>query len=319
MRAWLYQPSRVPLRGAYLLSPGLHYAGPADPRMDRFCKVLAGAGYTVLAPFLPDFMELRVRHSLTDDLRRCLDLLLDTPRWTCGRPPAIFSISFGALPALRLASLPEYRHKLSRLFLFGGYADWGRTIQYCLTGAIDGKPHGQRDPLNQPVVFLNLLDELDGVPDDRDALCGAWRRYVEATWGRPAMKAADRYQPLARSIASELAPDVASFFLLGCGLLPGSYERCTAALSRPGFAELLDPRPTMSGLRCPITIVHGVDDDVIPYTESEALYRHLQPLTPTELHLTGLIDHTRSVAKLGAGVGELKILGDICLRLASRW
>ena len=130
------------------------------------------------------------------------------------------------------------------------------------------------------------------------------------------MKAPGRYQPVAESIASELPSEVAAYFLLGCGLLPGSYDHCKRALERPGFAEILDPRPTMSGLRCPITIVHGLDDDVIPYTESQALYRELRSFTDAELHLTGLFDHSRSVAKLGAGLGELTTLGKVCLRLA---
>ena len=38
----------------YLIAPGLHYAGPDDPRMDRFCRILAAAGHHVAAPFVPD-------------------------------------------------------------------------------------------------------------------------------------------------------------------------------------------------------------------------------------------------------------------------
>src|SRR5690554_1723584 len=59
--AWLYRPRRGRPLGAYLVAPGLHYAGPADPRMDRFLRVLASAGLVVLCPFLPDFTALRVR------------------------------------------------------------------------------------------------------------------------------------------------------------------------------------------------------------------------------------------------------------------
>jgi pimeloyl-ACP methyl ester carboxylesterase len=319
MQAWLYRPQGHQHRGAYLLAPGLHYAGPADPRMDRFCKVLASAGYVVLAPFLPDFMELRVRSSLTDDLARCLQLLLDTPDWTAGRPPAIFSISFGGLPAIRLAADPDFRERIARLFLFGGYSDWSRTIEYCLTGNINGVSHRPRDPLNQPVVFMNLVDQLEGVPEDRATLVAAWRRYVEATWGRPEMKQPERYRPLASAAADQLDPELAFYFRLGCGLERGAYERCKAALDSPSIGRLLDPTPAMPEVRCPVTIVHGIDDDVIPYTESEALFQRFRETTETELHLTGLIDHTRSVAKLGAGLGELKILRDICMRLASRW
>ncbi len=317
MRAWLYQPPAHRLRASYLIAPGLHYAGPADPRLDRFCRVLSGAGYNVLAPFLPDFMELRVRASLTEDLARCLDLLLSRPDWSCDRQPALFSISFGALPALRVASSPRFRSRLRRLFLFGGYANWSQTIEYCLTGCIDGRKHGQRDPLNQPVVFMNLLDALEAFDGDRPALDRAWMEYVRATWGRPEMKASERYQPLARIIASRLDPQLAETFLLGCGLRPKSYEYCREALGEPSLRALLDPGPSMAQVRCPVTIVHGLDDDVIPYSQSEQLYEGLKDVTKSELFLTGLVDHTRSVGKVGAGLREVIILRDICARLGS--
>ena len=42
--AWRYQPaSRRPI-AAVVLVHGLHYAGPADPRLDRFARILAASG-----------------------------------------------------------------------------------------------------------------------------------------------------------------------------------------------------------------------------------------------------------------------------------
>src|SRR5687768_16804695 len=66
--AWVYRP-REP-KGAMLLVPGLHYLGPADPRLDRFLSILADAGALVLCPFLPEFRALRVGPSLVHDCAR---------------------------------------------------------------------------------------------------------------------------------------------------------------------------------------------------------------------------------------------------------
>ena len=49
VRTWTGDKPLAPL----LLWPGLHYAGPDDPRLDRFGRVLAHAGYRVQAPFMP--------------------------------------------------------------------------------------------------------------------------------------------------------------------------------------------------------------------------------------------------------------------------
>src|SRR5688500_19035525 len=57
--ARLYRP-RGRAIGAFAIAPGVHYAGPDDPRMDRFSRVLAASGIVTLAPWLPDFVAMRV-------------------------------------------------------------------------------------------------------------------------------------------------------------------------------------------------------------------------------------------------------------------
>ena len=54
----------------YLIAPGLHYAGPDDPRLDRFCRILANAGHLVIAPFIPDYLALMPSARAIEDFRR---------------------------------------------------------------------------------------------------------------------------------------------------------------------------------------------------------------------------------------------------------
>src|SRR5262245_8466769 len=65
--------------GALLVCPGLDDEGPADPRLLRFVEVLAASGITVLAPFLPDFLALRVESSVAADLDLAFGALLEQP------------------------------------------------------------------------------------------------------------------------------------------------------------------------------------------------------------------------------------------------
>ena len=323
--AWLYTPRKRALRGAYLLAPGLHYAGPADPRMNRFCSVLAASGFAVMAPFLPDFAKLKVAQTLTRDLERTLQALLQRENVLAGRAPNVFSISFGSLPALRLAASDVGSETIGKLVIFGGYADWTETIHFCLTGEVDGRRHGNRDPLNQPVVFMNLIDSMPQVSSHRDTLMAAWRRYVTSTWGRPEMKAEARFHRVANDIAQELSADVRDFFLVGCGVLPGALEICTAALARADVGDTLDPRPAFSGLRCPVELIHGMDDDVIPYVQAHKLAEAINPHAPARVHITGLYEHTaksdgegkRSLRDRLALGGELVTMARILSILAS--
>lgn len=296
-RASVYRPTGKPLRGAYLIAPGLHYAGPDDPRMDRFLRVLASAGYLVYAPYLPSYLDLRVRPEAFDELSAALDGLRALPEASGLGAPTVFSISFGSVLALGLAARrPE---DIGRLVLFGPYADWESTVRFVLTGRL-GEHSVTRDPLNQPVVFMNYARWLP--PSlDRDALLRQWRRYVEATWGRPEMKVRAAHEPIARALGAELPDAERAVFLCACGVEGDAWALASELAERAGdHFRFLDPAPLVDAVRCPVTLCHGREDDVIPYLHSLALAERLGDRVPTELLVTGLYGHTG-----GTGLAEL--------------
>ena len=113
--AFVYRPRARALGGSVLLVPGLHYLGPRDPRFDRFARILADAGYLVLAPLLPSYLRLTVVPSVLDELETALDALLVHPLRPRHVRPGMMSISFGSMPALRVRS-PSRTIK-SRMFI----------------------------------------------------------------------------------------------------------------------------------------------------------------------------------------------------------
>jgi pimeloyl-ACP methyl ester carboxylesterase len=298
LRAWTWRRDDEPPSGSLLLVPGLHFLGPADPRFDRFGRILAHAGFLVLAPFLPDFERLVVGRQVVPDTERALDALLAHPERPPPKPGA-FSVSFGSMPALRLAAARS--GDLASLIVFGGFADFRRTLRFALTGE-GGRAH---DPLNAPAVFINLVDYLGVDEADRTTLCCAWREQCKRTWGKEENKRPEVYRAVARELAAKLPPRLRDLFLLGARAHPaGDAETVAcalAALERAGNAfDWIDPRPHLAGIRCEVHLVHGRDDDVIPFEESEALARALPSDAPARRHLTGLYGHTRS-----AGVAAL--------------
>lgn len=277
--------------GAYAIAPGLHFLGPEDPRMDRFCRVLAASGIVTLAPYLPSYLALRVDPSAIDDFARAFDALRTHPACPVARP-GVFSISFGSLLALRLAaSRPD---DVGGVICFGGYADFDATVRFASSGLIDGKPWAVRDHRNLPVVWMNLLDELDGVPADPAPVVAAWTRFVRDTWGRKEMNEPARWQPLARALAEEVPTDARELYLQGVGLAPGGPERIDRALARAADrVRHLDVRPHLAGLRGPVWLVHGLTDDVIPYPQAHALAAAMPSAAQCKVHLTGLYGHTQ--------------------------
>lgn len=295
LRAWVYAPPRP--KGVYLLLPGLHYLGPADVRLDRFATVLAAAGFVVVAPFFPDAIALLLAPSMFDDADAAADFAIAEAARRSLTSPALFSISFGSLMALHLAARDDLDGKLSRAVLFGGYADLFPAVEYAVTGRAmhDGAIlNAKRDPLNSPVIYMNLLPHLD-LPQgaDRDALMRAWRRMVHRTWGRMELKADGARDPHAHAIARGLPADLRVPFLRGCGLQPGAFAWLKDGISASGDRlAIYDAGDRPSRARIPITLVHGRDDDVLPYFETLKIAARLPPARLRRTCITGMYGHT---------------------------
>lgn len=288
IRVRVYHP-RGRVRAVYMIAPGLHYEGADDPRQDRFCRVLATAGHLVLAPILQDFIDLIPTARVIDDFER---VWAARGRWDPeARPPVIFSISFGSLASIGLAARVG-EGGLSRMILFGGYGSFSSTLRYSLTGEVPGRTHKVRDPLNQPVVFMSFVRYLQPPCPDPDAVLNAWREYVRRTWGRPEMKAPERYREVALDIAKRVPESVKQLYLHGIGLTPDWMPFALDCIRLGAVGEAaLDALPYLADVRCKVDIMHGRNDDVIPFEQAQVLADGMVN-ADVDVHLTGLYDHS---------------------------
>jgi len=304
----------------YLVAPGLHYAGPDDPRMDRFCRVLAHAGFVVVAAFLPDFLDLVVAETTTRDLALAFDhacAIADAERLS---GPAVFSISFGSRPAIELCA-SERGRRATALVLFGGFCDFDATVRFAITGRAS---HGgeaiavSHDPLNAPVVHLNLLFAHDAELDHA-SLGRAMRRMVHETWGKTALKKGSARAPHADAIARDLGERERAFFLAACGLEGSGEDLLELGLARAGDRfRWADPRPFLARVHPRVVIVHGRDDDVIPWSQALALEAALPPSHPREVIFTGLYGHTgAALPSVSAIAAEVRALTRVVHQLAT--
>lgn len=282
LRGWLYEPKKSAIDGSVLVIPGLHHLGPADPRLDRFCRVLARAGRRVLCPFLPSFEALLVSDTIGPDAIDAFDAI--DARAPQGTTPGVFSISFGSRAALDVALA---RHdRVQSLILFGGYSSWQDAMRFALVGR-DDRPF---DPLNRPVVFLNLLDQLR-VPN-KELVAKAIRQQVHGTWGRTEMREASALKRHAEKIADSLAlpREERLLFLQSAGVEFGGEARAFEALGRIGRERAyLDPAETAGKVQVPVVVAHGRDDDVIPVEHATEL---AAMIPGAEAYVTGTYAHT---------------------------
>ncbi len=265
LRLRILAPARPPI-GSYLIAHGLSLQGPSDPRLDRFLRILAHAGFLVCAPYLPDHTQLLLRPEVARDLERALLHLIQMPERPRRFKPGVFAVSFGSYPALRVASAPETSALVGGLVIFGGYADPDSTIRFSIGVPDPGAP--AVDPTSLAGVALNVLDGFENRPAQIAPVVTGWREFARATWGHPEFRDPEKSRGIAEKIAAEMEPDQARFFLLGCGFVDGAQQACLEALDRWGRQVTVDPRPHLSGLRCPVYVFHSRMDDVIPCEES---------------------------------------------------
>jgi len=304
LRAARYSPPNA--RGVYLLVPGLHFLGPDDVRLDRFAAVLASAGFVVVVPFIPDLLDLTLRPTLFSDGEAAFAYAAGLAALRGMPPPGVFSISFGSLVALHLASKPELVDEIGGVILFGGYADLFATVRFAVTGHAERE--GARvdlapDPLNSPVIYLNLLPHLE-MRGDRERLGRAYRTMVRRTWGRMELKAKGARDGHAHAIAASLPEELRTPFLRGAGLAPDALPWLDdAIIAATSPMRVYQASSLLPNVHARITLVHGRDDDVIPFVETEKLAAGLPRGRLARKSITGLYGHT------GAGEVGLRALG----------
>jgi pimeloyl-ACP methyl ester carboxylesterase len=196
--------------------------------------------------------------------------------------------------AMALASSAKYADEIGGLMTFGGFSDWSAVALFCLTGQVDGeKRRERRDPLNQPAVFINLVDHIEGAPEDTRPLCDAWRRYCRATWGSEEHKRTSSRKRVAKAIAAELDPSIQTLFLTGCGAGKVSNECAIKVIREHSNAwSFLRFDDRLGRVVCPVRIVHARDDDVIPSRQAELIASHLPVGADVRVFLTDLYGHS---------------------------
>jgi pimeloyl-ACP methyl ester carboxylesterase len=283
---WTWRPLRGPPRGALFLIPGLHFGGPAHPRLVRLAKIGAHAGLLTAAPALPDFLKMRVSEQSSADAMRCFEAFVSHPEMPPVRP-GLMSISFGAHPALHIASSQSFRERVGGTLCFGGYLDWKAPIRYSWEDG-PGVPYDSR---NNPVAYTFLMKHLPKVPDPGSVLA-AWDRYIRQTWGIEEMRPEAPRRVLASELGASLDEAERRLFLQGCRMEEGALELLQTALNEARDMDWLHTGSMLAELRSPLIAMHSMDDEISPPDQSRALVEACPDGVDARLHLTGLYGHS---------------------------
>lgn len=280
--ARLYTPVNEPNAPGMVIVPGVHYLGMDEPRLMAFARSMASCGLRVLTPELPDSRDYRIQP--TD-----VQAIGDSVQWlrrATGRPVGLMGLSFSGGLALMAAAQTPYSKDVSFVFSVGAHDDFYRVATFYATGA-DPLPDGNVErttPNNYGPWILEYENLQDFTkPGDTAIIRGAFRARLQENY------------PLEKTLVARMTSAQKSAYscilnILHCnvGLLFASNKKHAAEMAE------VSPHGHLVGLHVPVYLLHGRDDNVIPFAEAEWLAQDLPHGTLKELLISPLIVHVNT-------------------------
>jgi len=261
IHADLYRPLKQDIQFPLLLVHGASPTGKDDEQLVLLANDLARAGFLVLVPDFEGMKTLRIRTSDAEDILQSFLYLCRSEH--AGPRGGMLGISYGAGPMLLAAADPRIRDKVSVVTTLGGYYDLRTVMSFALTGANEyGGLRGYvrpEAPLRWMVAYRNL--DLLRSSDDREKL----RKIIETR---------NRYDSAtAESLARALGPEGRAIhaFLVNTRQerFAPLYENLPLQVRE--YVYQLSPARAIHYITASFIVIHGIDDQFVPYTESVRL------------------------------------------------
>jgi pimeloyl-ACP methyl ester carboxylesterase len=251
---------------AMILVPGVAEEGKDDPRLVQLAMSLARARFAVLVPDMPNVRQLRVGPR---DIRDIADAAV----WLAGQTElarsgkvGIAAASYAVGPAILASLEPDAADRIRFILGIGGFFDLESSITFLTTGCFR-LPDGAwecREP-NDYSKWVFVLSNLERIadPGDRDRLERIALRRLES----PGM-------PIPSTAIDLMNREGAAILRLLVNEDPQAAPRLLAQLPeaiRRDWEQLSPSTADLSRLQARLLLIHGRDDDMVPYTESVAL------------------------------------------------
>jgi len=251
-------------RAAIVAVPGAVPLGKDDPRLAAFAATLARAGFAVLAPDIRGFRELRIRPADAQEIADAFAWIGRRPELAPDGRAGMFAFSYSVGPAVLAALQDDIRERVRFVVGLGGYYDLPRAMLFFTTGWFEHEGrwrHITPDDTGRMVLAYSSLDYLAAAPDRE-----VFDRMV-------ALRMRDPQADLA-PLAARLSPGAQAVYALAVNDDPARFAELFARLPRAMREDIdrLDlARHDLAPLQARLILVHGINDNLIPWPESRAL------------------------------------------------
>lgn len=281
VRGRLYWPSGIAHPPGLMVVHGIHYMGINEPRVMNFSRAAAESGFAVLTPMVSALADYHV-----DDAS--IATIGESAVWFDGRlgdsRATVIGVSFAGGLSLLAARNPRYASHMRALVLMGAYEDLARVSRFLATSQEDfpdghSVPYAAHDYGASVFVYAHLDQFFP--PADRAVAREALHDWLSEQPGK-AEPLLDRLSPASRATMEAL---------IARRIDAVRPQILSAIQADRAELEALSPHGQIAGLRVPVFILHGADDNVIPPAESLWLEREVPRAVLREVLITSAFSH----------------------------
>jgi len=288
----VYQPEGRADR-SLIVFPGIHAGGVDEPRLAAFSRRLAGTGVTVASVPLPELRRYRITPASTDMIEDATTWMASDPALSPHGRVGLAGVSFAGGLALVAAGRPALAGKVQLVVALGGHSDLTRVMTYLCTGRLpDGTTRAPHD-YGVAIILLAALPHM--VPAEQVAPAS----HVVLTFlDASSLDSSDRARSAAMFAdarrAAETAPEPSRTLLelLNDRQVASLGPRLLPFIEELGAAAALSPDRSAPA-SVPVFLLHGIEDNVIPSSETPLLAGYLQQHGNARVRwlLTPLLSH----------------------------
>jgi hypothetical protein len=285
---------------AILLVPGAAKKGKDDRRLVVLATALARARFAVMVPDLPGLRRLEVTPGNVQEVRAAFAWLCAQPELAPKGRAGLAGISYASGPAVLAALEPEIRERVRFILCIGGYYNLEKVLTFLTTGYFekDGEWHHLAPSTYGKWVFV--LSTVDRISDPRDRL----------TLKEIARGKLNDLDAGGNELAGRLGREGQAMIAFVTNRDPQRFSELLKGLPKNVQLDIdaLNPaRRDLSGLKARVILVHGLDDNIIPYTESIAFAGAL-PAHQTKLFLVGGLFHVDLKPGVSDKIGLVRVI-----------
>lgn len=264
-QADLYIPQESTLASIVLI-PGVAEQGKDDSRLVAFATTLARSGFMVLVPDISNLRELKIRAEDSRTIKDAFIYLISRPELPVQGQAGIGAFSYGVGPAMLAALDHEIGGEIDFLLSVGGYYDIEKVITFFTTGYFKNDKGWQYLKPNEYGKWVFVLSNIERLSNKTD----------KEMFSEIAKRKINNPNASIEDLTTDLTVEANSILAL---LKNQNYNETKNLITdipnaiRSDLNTLNLSNKNLSQLNTRLILLHGIDDNIIPYTESISLAR----------------------------------------------